>query len=60
MDFEVVYFVLSSDYLLHMDLQQEILLGLLRRLAEEGIGLAVPARTLIVERAAVNPPPVSS
>jgi small-conductance mechanosensitive channel len=60
MDFEVVYFVLSSDYLLHMDLQQEILLGLLRRLAEEGIGLAVPARTVILERAAVNLPPVSS
>jgi small-conductance mechanosensitive channel len=60
LDFEAVYFVLSSDYLLHMDLQQEILLCLLRRLAEEGIELAVPARTLFVEKAAVNLPAVSS
>jgi small-conductance mechanosensitive channel len=60
LDFEVVYFVLSSDYLLHMDLQQEILLGLLRRLAEEGIELASPARTVILERAPVNPPAVFS
>jgi small-conductance mechanosensitive channel len=59
LDFEVVYFVLSSDYLLHMDLQQEILLGLLRQLEEEEIGLAYPTRTLILERAersSVNSP----
>ena len=50
LDFEVVYFVLSADYALHMDLQQEILLGLLRRLEEEGIALAYPSRTLFFER----------
>lgn len=60
LDFEVVYFILSSDYLLHMDLQQEILLGLLRRLDEEGVALAYPTRTLFLERAPVNPPAVFS
>ncbi|MES1243645.1 MAG: mechanosensitive ion channel family protein [Acidobacteriota bacterium] len=60
LDFEVVYFVLSSDYLLHMDIQQEVLLGLLRRLAEEGIELASPARTVILERTTVNSPAVFS
>jgi small-conductance mechanosensitive channel len=59
LDFEAVYFVLSSDYLLHMNLQQEILLGLLRRLEEEGIGLAQTPRTVVLERA-VNLPPVFS
>jgi small-conductance mechanosensitive channel len=54
-DFEVVYFVLSSDYLLHMDLQQEILLGLLRRLEEERIALSSPSRTLFIERSPGKP-----
>jgi small-conductance mechanosensitive channel len=60
LDVEVVYFVLSSDYLLHMDLQQEILLGLLRRLEQEGIELVDPTRTLLLEKPAVNPPAVFS
>ncbi len=60
-DFEVVFFVLSPDYLLYMNLQQEILLGLLRRLAEERIELASPARTtVILDRPPVNPPAVFS
>jgi small-conductance mechanosensitive channel len=60
LDFEVVYFVLSPDYQVHMDLQQEILLGLLRRLEAEGIGIAYPTRTLFLERTAPNPPAVFS
>ena len=44
---EVVYFVLSTDYNLHMDLQQAILLALLRRFAEEGVALAVPTPTVL-------------
>ena len=43
-----------------MDLQQEILLGLLRRLAEEGIELASPVRTVILERTPMNTPAVFS
>lgn len=39
---EVVYFVLSSDHNLHMDIQQTVLLALLRCFAEEGVVLAGP------------------
>lgn len=55
LDFEAVYFVLSADYLLHMDLQQEILLGLLRRLEEEGIVLAYPSWTMFFEKSPEKP-----
>jgi len=41
LDFEAVYFVLSPDYALAMDRRQSVNLGLVRRFAEEGIGLAV-------------------
>jgi small-conductance mechanosensitive channel len=60
LDFEAVYFILSSDYLLHMNLQQEILLGLLRRLEEEGIALAQGPRTVVVLEKAVNLPAIFS
>jgi small-conductance mechanosensitive channel len=40
LDFEVVYFVLSKEYLTFMDLQQQINFGLLARLEQEGIHLA--------------------
>ena len=49
LDFEVVYFVLSSDAQLHLDLQQKILLELLRRLEEEGVEIAYPTRTVFLE-----------
>ena len=39
---EIVYFVLSADYYLHMDIQQAVLLAGLRCFAEEGVALAVP------------------
>ncbi|HYH46407.1 MAG TPA: mechanosensitive ion channel family protein, partial [Thermoanaerobaculia bacterium] len=50
LDFEAVWFVLSSDHRLHMDLQQSVLLDLLRRFEAEGIELAYPTRTLIDQR----------
>jgi small-conductance mechanosensitive channel len=46
LDFEVVYWVASSDYGVFMDLQQEINLALLRRFEAAGIGFAFPTRTL--------------
>ncbi|CAN5880750.1 mechanosensitive ion channel family protein [soil metagenome] len=49
LDFEVVYHVLSPDYNLYMDIQQQINLSLFRRLEEIGIGFAFPSRTLYVE-----------
>lgn len=51
LDFEVVYFFEDPDYRRHMDAQQAILLGLLRRFAERGIGFAYPTRTLYVRDA---------
>lgn len=48
LDFEVVWFVLSADHALHLDRQQQILLTLMRRLHEEGIELAAPARPVVV------------
>jgi small-conductance mechanosensitive channel len=48
LDFEAVWFVLSTDQSLHMDRQQQILFTLMRRLQEEGIELAAPARPVVL------------
>jgi small-conductance mechanosensitive channel len=49
LDFEVVYWVLSPDFNLYMDIQQDINLKLMRALAAEGLGFAYPSRSLYVE-----------
>jgi small-conductance mechanosensitive channel len=49
-DFEVVYFVVSPDYNVYMDIQQKINLGLCRGFAAAGIEFAYPTRTLFVTR----------
>jgi small-conductance mechanosensitive channel len=49
LDFEVVYYVLSPDYNLFMDLQQQINLAIFRRMEEMGVGFAFPSRSLYVE-----------
>ena len=46
LDFEVVYYVLSPDYNLYMDIQQAINLQMLRTFAAEGIAFAFPTRTV--------------
>jgi len=46
LDFEVVYFVLSSDYNLYMDIQQHINFEILRRFKQEKILFAVPSQTV--------------
>ena len=48
LDFEAIWFVLSSEMVLHMDLQQAVLLDLLRRFEAEGIEIAYPSRTLFL------------
>lgn len=48
LNFETVYYVLSADYNVYMDIQQAINLALFRRFAEEGIGFAYPTRTVIM------------
>lgn len=42
LDFEVVYYVLSPDYNVYMDIQQQINLDLMRACAERDIGFAYP------------------
>jgi small-conductance mechanosensitive channel len=48
LDFELVYHVLDPDYGRHMDVQQAILLGLIRTLEGMAVGFAFPTRTLHV------------
>jgi len=51
MDFEVVYYVMTSDYNRYMDIQQKINLRILRGFEEEGIQFAYPTQTLFVNSA---------
>ncbi|MGD8440204.1 MAG: mechanosensitive ion channel family protein [Holophagae bacterium] len=44
--FEFVYYVLSAEYPVYMDVQQGINLEIVRRFAERGIEIAYPTRTL--------------
>ncbi|MFT2007911.1 mechanosensitive ion channel family protein [Pontibacter sp. 13R65] len=48
LDFEVVYFVLSSDYNTYMDVQQAINLSIYEEFTKLGIDFAYPTRTLFV------------
>ncbi|MEX0716920.1 MAG: mechanosensitive ion channel family protein [Planctomycetaceae bacterium] len=50
LDFEVVYFVLSADFNLSMDIQQRINLRLVERFAELGVEFAFPTRTVHLAR----------
>jgi small-conductance mechanosensitive channel len=52
-DFEYVYFVNSPDYMLHMDIQQKILLALHSVFAQNKIDFAFPTQTLIIEKGAL-------
>lgn len=46
LDFEVVYFVENADYLVFMNVQQEIYLALYDSFREQGIDFAFPTQTL--------------
>lgn len=46
LNFEIVYYVESSDYRLYMDIQQAVNLEIFRRFAEAGIEFAYPTQTL--------------
>lgn len=56
LQFEVVYYVTSPDYNLYMDIQQAINLEVLRRFAAEGIGLAFPTRTVVLQQGDAREP----
>lgn len=49
LNFEVVYYVLNSDYNVYMDIQQEINLELMRKLVEAQVEFAFPTRTVYLE-----------
>lgn len=49
LDFELVFFVLDSDFKLASDLQQEILFLIIEKFNSMGIGFAFPTRTVHVE-----------
>jgi len=55
--FEVVYYVLSADYNVYMDIQQRINLTIFQQWGELGIQFAYPTQTLFLEPTAVAPPP---
>ncbi len=46
LNFEVVYYVLSPDYAVYMDIQEKINLGIFEAFETEGIGFAFPTRTI--------------
>lgn len=50
LDFEVVYYVESGDYTLYMDIQQAINLRIHEEFEKREIGVAVPTRTLYINR----------
>ncbi|HEX4960267.1 MAG TPA: mechanosensitive ion channel family protein [Thermoanaerobaculia bacterium] len=50
LDFEAIYWITTANYDLFMDRQQAVNLALLQFLEEEGIGLAVPARSVVLSR----------
>jgi small-conductance mechanosensitive channel len=49
---EAVYYVLSADYNLLMDIQQAIYIALFERFAAEGVSFAYPTQTLFLAREA--------
>jgi MscS family membrane protein len=46
LNIETVYFALSEDYNFHMDLKQEILMGIYAAFEREGLAFAYPTQTL--------------
>lgn len=46
LNFEVVYYVSTSDYAKYMDIQQEVNLGIKKAFEEEGIEMAFPTQTI--------------
>lgn len=55
LNFETVFYVLTSDYAIYMNIQQNINLELFKRFAEEGIEFAYPTQTVFVEKNGSNP-----
>lgn len=50
LDFEVVYFVESAEYVVYMNLQQQINLKIFKAFADAKIGFAYPTQTVLVSK----------
>lgn len=50
LNFEIVYFVLSQDYAVYMDVQQDINLGIKEAFDARGIEFAFPTQTLYLQK----------
>ncbi len=50
LNYEVVYYVNSNDYLMYMDIQQSINLALKEEFEKEGIEFAYPTQTIFVKK----------
>jgi small-conductance mechanosensitive channel len=50
LDFEFVYFILTPDYTVFMDRQQEILLSIFETFEKKNIGFAYPTQTLFLNQ----------
>lgn len=50
LDFEIVYYILDSDYNRYMDIQQRINVELMKRFRDEGIEFAYPTQSLYLKR----------
>jgi small-conductance mechanosensitive channel len=57
LNFEIVYFVLSSDFNKYMDIQQQINFGIFERLQALGVDFALPTQRLMMKggEEALNP-----
>lgn len=51
LDFELVYWIKSPDFRVHMDIGHKIGIEILQRFEKEGIEFAYPTQTLILEQA---------
>jgi small-conductance mechanosensitive channel len=54
LDFEIVYYVMSSDYNKYMDIQQEINFAIMEEFEKRGIEFAYPTQTLFMEKPEEN------
>ena len=50
LNFEFVYFVLSSEYRIYMDIQEKINMKILEKFEQEGIEFAYPSQTLFMSK----------
>jgi len=54
LDFEIVYFIESADYVQYMDTQQAICLGIFKTFDDEKIEFAYPTQTVMVDNQSLD------